>query len=246
MKISIKQILSESVSFYKGNFKNLIGLSFVILIYTILMLSMEYTPTILTNHTSWLLLYIFIIFGLLIPMMILLPKIYLAIPILIDALLGENKLTTIQAYRQTKGKYWLMVWCSLLVGILYVPLMALTLYAKIPFAAPINQIYISFIAPLFYTLIPMIAIEPRTNRYLRKSIKMIKGNYINVFILNSITLTLITAIHGTLSYIFQGKTAVLLIFNMVYAIAYFFIYPFASTVTVIVYRQLRGSQELFD
>ena len=92
----------------------------------------------------------------------------------------------------------------------------------------------------------MIAIEPRMDRYLRKSIKMIKGNYLQVLILTLLTETLLTVIHGVLTSIFQGNTAELLIIDIFYAIVYFFLYPFISTVTVTVYRQLKGSQEPFE
>ena len=247
MKINVKQVLSESVSFYKENFRNFIGISFVVFVFMAFMQAMGFTLDILTNSPlQWLLLFFLLMYGILIPAIIILPKVYLAMPILINSLLGENKLTTKQAYHLTKGKYWLMIGCSLLVGILYVPPMVIMIYAKIPFAAVISSIYTAFITSLFYTLFPMIAIEPRTDRYLRKSINMIKGNYIEVLILTFITATLLAVINGALRYILQGKTTELLIVGMVYAIVCFFVYPFTSTVTVIVYRQLKRSQEPFE
>jgi hypothetical protein len=92
----------------------------------------------------------------------------------------------------------------------------------------------------------MIAIEPRTNRYLRKSIQMIKGNYIAILALTLISTTLLAVINGTLTQIFQGKTTELLIIGVIYAVIFFFVYPFASSISVIIYRQLKGSQEPFD
>lgn len=243
MKINIKQVLSESVSFYKENFKNIIGISFIMFVFMAIMQAVGYTQIMITEHPSWLWSYIIAIYAILILAIIVMPKLYLAMPILINSLLGESKLTTKQAYRLTKGKYWLMVGCSLLVGLFYVPPVMVTLYAEIPFATVIRQIYVAFIAVLFYTLFPMIAIEPRTDRYLRRSIKLVKGNYIEVLILNFVTVTLLTVINGALTYILQGKTTALLIVDVAYAIVYFFVYPLASTVNVIVYRKLNESKE---
>ena len=238
MKINIKQVLSEAVSFYKENFKSLKGISFVVLIFTAYMQVMAYVPTMLKEYPLWHLVFGLLEFVGMVASIIILPKLYLAMPILINSLLGEKKITANEAYRQTKGKYWTMIGCSMLICIGLIPCIALV-FMKIPFAVSIGSVYVAFILSFYYTLFPMIAIEVRTNQYLRKSTQMIKGNYKEVFLLTLITTTLLTAINGVLTYIFQGKTTELFIIGMAYAVVYFFVYPFASTVTVIVYRKLK-------
>ena len=126
-----------------------------------------------------------------------------------------------------------------MVGLMYVPVMIVLTFMKIPFATVIGSVYIASITSLFYVMIPMIAIEPITSHYLRKSVQLIKGNYMSVLALTFITTTLLAILNGIAIYIFQGKTAELFIIGIIYAAIYFFVYPFASTVTVIVYRQLK-------
>jgi len=245
MKINIKQVLSESASFYKENFKKLIGISFIVFIFMVFMQVTGYTQTIFTSHPSLFWLYFIVIDAILILAIITLPKLALTMSILINSLFGENKLTTKQAYRLTKGKYWLMVRCFMLVGILYIPFVVM-IPMKIPFASIISSICVPFISSLFYALFPMIAIEPKTKQYLRKSIKMIKGNYRSILILTFLTLTLLNVVNGALIYLFQGQTTALFIIGLLYTIVYFFVYPFISTVTIVVYRQLKANQQPFD
>ena len=243
MKLNVRQVLSESASFYKENFKNLMGISFMVFIFTASVQVMGHMQTMLKGYLLWLLLFILVMLAVEILVIIFFPRLFLSMLVLINSLLDKNKMTMKEAYRQTKGKYWLMVGCSALIALCYIPGIVLVLYTKIPFAALINSIYIAFITSLYYTVLPMIAIEPRTGRYLRRSIQMIKGNYISVLILTLITTTILAAINGVMTYIFQGKPTGLLVIGAIYKIVYFFVYPFSSTVTVIAYRYLKGSQK---
>ena len=240
MKLNITQILSASASFYKEHFKKMMGISFAVFVFTALMQVMEYTQTIFTKHAQilWLLVGVVFIYAVLIAMMILLPKLYLAMPILINSLLGKKPLTAKAAYRETRGKYWLMVRCALLIGIVYVPFM-LIVFTKIPYVSVISSVCMAFVSSLFYTLFPMIAIEPRANQYIRRSVSMIKGNYASVLILTLLTSTLLSVILGILKQVFQVNTTVSIIIGLAYAAVCFFVYPFTNTVSVMVYRQLK-------
>ena len=95
-----------------------------------------------------------------------------------------------------------------------------------------------FILSFYYVMSPMIALEPKTTRYLRNSTKMIKGNYWAVLLLYFITTTLLTILNRTATHILMGKTMLLLLTAIAYYLIYFFVFPFAETVRVIVYRQL--------
>ena len=254
MKINVKQVLSESLSFYKKNFTDLMGIPLIIFAFVALVILIILIPSIISKgsgnilwsflHQSQIyLFYSVVVLVASIVTIIFFPKLYLAMSILINSLFGENKMTTKQAYDQTKGKYWPMIGCSFLVALWYIPIIVIILLVKIPFANLLNSIYAAFVSSFYYTLFPMIAIEPRTNHYLRKSNKMIKGNYFSALTLIFITSTLLTIITEVLTHIFQGTTAKLLISAIVCIVAFLFLYPFNSTVTVIVYRQLKENQE---
>lgn len=235
MKISIKQVLSEAVTFYKGNFRFLAGLSFIIIIPTILIQPISFLPT---DNATLMALFGLILLPFLIALIVVFPKLYLAMMILIDSLLADKEMRIGEAYRQTRGKYWLLVGCSLVVGLCLIPSIVL-IFLKTPFAGPIGSLYQAFILSFFYVMIPLIAIEPKTSHCLSRSTQMIKGNYPAALALTLITSTFLAVINGILQYIFQGQTIVLFLIGIIYALLYFFIYPFASTVTVIVYRQLK-------
>jgi len=242
MKINVKQVLSDAVVFYKGNFKFLAGLSFFITILTLLMQIAGYLPT---DNLALMALLGLVFLAAAILVLAVLPKLYMAMMILINSLLDEKEMRTDEAYRQTKGKYWVLVGCSLLVGLMLIP-GTLLVYFKIPFAGPISSLYYAFIFSFFYVMIPMIAIEPKTSHYLSRSSQMIIDNYPAALALNLITSTLLTVINGTLIYIFQGNNLALITVTIIYSLLYFFIYPFASTVTVIVYRQLAKTRDYLE
>ena len=247
MRINVGQVLFESASFYKKYFKKLAGISLGMasasLVSTAYTYAMEYMQTTPNNVPLWLALFSIVILVAAILSFIIVIKLSLAMPILTNALFDENGMTAKQAFGQTKGKFWTIIRCSLLVGILYMPSIAI-MFSKIPFASVIGTIYIAFISALFYTLVPMIAVEPKTNRYLSKSAKMIKGNYIPILLLTFITVTALAVINGALIYLFQGKEIALLIVRVSYNIVYFFTYPFAGITSIFVYRQLKTTHTL--
>jgi len=243
MKINVKQVLSESASFYKKNFKHLIGLSLSIVMLPVFFVElMSYMETILKDYPLWLALFGIIMLVILILFIITFPKLSLAMPILIDTLLDENRMTTRQAYRETEGKYWLTVGYFMLFALFLMPFIMVTMLAKVSFDSVFISLFMAFITPLFYPLFPLIAIEPRTNRSFRKSVQMIKGNYIAVLILTLITTTLLGIINGILIDILKENSTALSIVKISYQIVQFFLYPFSSIVTVIVYRKLKNAE----
>ena len=240
MKINVRQVLSESASFYKGNFKNLAGISLAVIVFTALNQITGYAArSLFTDRPFWLTLFSFLILAVSILQIILMPKLYMAILILIDSLLDNNKITVRQAYRQTKGKYWLMAGCSIAVALFCIPAILIT-FTKIPFASGVSKISFALISSLFYALFPMIAIEQRKKRYIRKSVKLIKGNYFAVLALALVTDTFLDVIKEVLIYIFQNNTITV---NILYSAAYFFVYPFANIAAVIVYRRLKENHK---
>jgi hypothetical protein len=237
VKIRVKQVLLKSAVFYKENFKHLAGLSFAMFMVLMLTEVSTYLSAVLEKNPEWADLFelaelsAIIIFAILI--IAILPKLYLIMIILINSLLSKSKMTLGEAYRQTKGKYWLTVRCFFIV---WLPLILIGI-----FSTRLALICEIFIIPYFYVLFPLIAIEPRKKYYLRRSFKMIEGNYPAALLLNLLTSTLWMAIYDALTSFYQGKSTGLLILGVGYAFLCFFILPIAITTTVIVYRQLKGN-----
>ena len=239
MKIRVKQVLLKSAVFYKENFKHLAGLSFAIFAILAFIEVGTYVFDLLEENPIWADLFelaelslIILVFFLVILVIAILPKLYLTMIILINSLLSKSKITLGEAYRQTKGKYWLTVRCFLIV---WLPLILIEVFSTR--TALICEI---FIIPYFYVLFPLIAIEPRKKYYLRRSFKMIEGNYPAALLLNLLTSTLWMAIYDALTSFYQGKSTGLLILRVGYAFLCFFILPIAITTTVIVYKQLNS------
>lgn len=233
MKISIKQVLSEAGSFYRKNFKRLIGAILIFVVSTAFMKILELAH--MLKDYDILLAITSVVFILII---IFMPRFYMAVMIFIHSLLSEKKITLREAYDQTKGKYWILVSRLSLVILFGTPIMMMITYVKEPYASVVRPIYLAFIILLFFTLVPMIAIAPKTNDYLIKSIQLIKRNYVSIFILTMLTITLLAILSGIAIQMFQDKPMELLISAIIYSIICSFVYPFVSTVMVIVYRQL--------
>ena len=241
MNINVMQILSESLSFYKKNFKSLIKLSSIIFLFTISIQLATDLQSMLKEYPLWYSGLGFLLTAIGILSIVFLPKLTLAMPILINSLLSNKKMSVKQAYQQTTGKYWVFIGRSLLL-ILIFSLAAVISYAKIPFAFFISQLYLALVTPLFFAVTPMIAIEPKIRRYLTRSIKMVGRNYICVLILIFITSTIFTIFNSTIIHLIENKMMVFLL-KTIYSILSLFISPFAGTTAVITYKKLKGNQK---
>ena len=236
MKINVKQVLSEAVSFYKVNFKYLAGISLIMCIFGA---AFNMSPM-LDPHS---LLSVGLILMLAIAALVLMPRLFLIIVIIIDSLFDKNRVTFGEAYRQIKGKYWIILSRLFLVVVIsFIPAFVL-IYMEIPFASAIGGVCSAFIMALYYMLIPIIALEPKTKQYLKKSIQRIKGNYTAALKLYLLTTTLLGVIIATLQQFFAGGTTPHIIAGTAYLLVFFFVFPFAETVIVIVYRQLTKDRQ---
>ena len=237
VKIKVMQVLFASVVFYKMYFKRLAGISiFMFALYVsfalvYLLPTFEEGRQLTGAEGSFIFAYIVFVMVAL----AFLPKISIAMPFFINSLMNGDEVTIGQAFRQSRGKYWRWVGCILLLSVPIIILMIL--------GTPWIVIHIAtaFFSALFYMFCPMISIEPKTNRYLRKSFNMIKGNYKPALIFILITVTSLSTIGHVIRHILQNSTTALATFAMISALIYFFAYPFAETVEVIVYRQLKGT-----
>ena len=233
MKIGVKQVLSEAMNYWRRHFMRLAMISFIMFLLNVFMYVFQYIPP-EGSPLSWVLI------GVTFLMIIFVPKHYMAVRILFYSMMHGNEITIRQAYRQTKGKYWRWVGYILII---ILPALVLML-SRIPFPYIISAIYVALISALLYTLSPMIAIEDKSNISLKKSIKMIKGNYLPILVIVIITVSLLSVTNGTFYRVFETETVAHLIFGTAFAIAYFFIFPFVAITEVIVYVQLKEKHTL--
>ena len=241
MKINIKQVLPEAFSVYTKNFKSLAVISFFMALFTVAFTAVNLVQRYMTytNEKEALVAMglSLVMTAVLILVIVFMPKLYLSMPILINSLFYKKSLSVGEAYRQTRGKYWTYVGYSFLMGLCAMPALVLSL-SKIPFISLLIPLNTSLVNALFYTLIPMIAIEPTTVNCLKKSVGLIKGNYLPVLALVLITTTAVALIERIFTALFAGEFIALLIIGLVHAVVYFFVFPFSNIVSVIVYKQL--------
>lgn len=237
MKISVRKVLLEAASFYKENFRYL-AVTSLLLCVLFAIPSVAIAPNMVITQGALIWLFIGLEWAWIVLIIIFMPKFFLAIEIIINSSLDENRMTLGEAYRRTKGKNGNFWGRSILVALMGAVPYVVILLLKIPFAYIIGPVYMAFIASLYYMVVPMIALEPKTTRYLRKSAKMIKGNYLMILLLYFITATLLALLTGIVTHIFTGDAIALLITNIVHYLIYFFVLPFSETVRVMVYRHL--------
>ena len=243
-KLSIKQILRRSVHFYKENFSHLAGMSAIIAIYTFFVQSLLVVREMLQEQRSNLLLWwTLAMVGITLLILVMLPKLMLAMFIMIDKLLRKQPCTFKEAYRQTAGKYWAFMEYAVLTALAVSAPGLLFLFFKEPH---LRLLYSVAISPLCSALIqpftcnPLIAIEKRGDgQYYKKANRLQKGNCLTISLLNIGTVSLLTMIEHLCENFFYEQELSLLIIHLIYAAAYFFIHPFSSVVAVVIYRTLR-------
>jgi len=226
MRISVGQTLSEAAVFYKENFKYLMGFSFI---WSVLMAVVNVS---IRLELIWL-FFVGVILAI-----IFLPKYFLAIMILINTLFDGNRVTLKEAYHQAEGKWWISASRAVVVGLIGGAPLMISMRVEIALPQIVSSLYGGIIMSLFYMLIPIIALEPLADGYLGRSTRMIKGNYLPVLILYLLTTSLWGFINSTVNQLLAGNVTALHIATTVYTLVLFFVFPFAETVIIVVYRQL--------
>ena len=250
MKLSIAEILTESASFYKNNFKYLISFSCIYVLIEAFFIAQEITLDILmhqpTSHQliamlgSWIIISI----GVLILVLIFGPRFLLAIIVQINSVMKNKAMTLEQSYRETKGKYWVTLGCIVLVmlisGLPVLLLALLDLYNI--FIGLLITLYVTSINALFFMLLPLIALSKNTEGYIHRAVKLIKGNYIRVFFLYALTTSLLYFVYVTVE-IELVEISSRVVVGIFYLLILFFVFPFSQVVMVVVYRKLITENE---
>jgi len=191
MKISVKEVLLESLCLY---IKKFIPLVFVSLMVTLISFSFNvinylhrsiyYYRDYVTVRWAAIVLLVLLYYAIE-------PKLKMASLILINAFfLGEN-MSIGEANRSTKGKYWPFLLYEIILSAakqLINPVVTNLNQMDIPMNIKIFanvSIGVCFSA-VFFALFPMIAIGPKTDHYFIKSIELIKKNIPAILIISAV------------------------------------------------------------
>lgn len=272
LRISVRDTLSEALSLYLKDFKYYIGVMafffaynafsavYLYLITPAMNIVMEDMNNIISTVGSGMISedalmkisesavpmmsYSLVAIAVSIVIIIFSPRMTLSTSVLANSQLEGAPEKLGAAYRATKGKYWLTVGCMLLVAICKFPAALLsngsvsTMLISVLFTAVINA--------LFYVLMPMIALEPITGKYLRRSVSTMRGNFWEGLILILIVSTVISVMFSMIRSVFTGNEASLLIADLVYALISALIIPIGGICATLVYRKLTPAVILKD
>ena len=244
-------VLTESASFYKSNFKYLIGFSAIYVAIETFWIFQEIILDIFmkqpTSHEliammgSWLVLMV----GVVVVMLIFGPRLLLAIIVQINSVMNNKVVTLEQSYRETKGKYWIALGCIVLVILISeLPILLLLLFDFEYFflGLLVGSLYVAAIKSLFLMLLPLIALSQKAEGYIGRSVKLIKGNYIRVFFLYALTTSLLYFVYVVIEIQLMEISSRVAV-TIFYLLILIFVFPFSQVVKVIVYRKLASEDE---
>lgn len=259
MKISVKDVLIESLRLYIKKFIPLVWISlmvtligFTLNVINYLHRSIYYYQDNVILRWAAIILLVFMYFAIE-------PKLRITPLIMINAYLFGENMSIGEAYRSTKGKYWTVLFYEIilraatqLINLYVTNLNQMDISMNVKMFAS-TSIYVCFSA-VFFTLFPMIAIEQKTNPYFIKSIELIKRNVLSILILSTIFYVMRLIPNLTLSQIAMdmyrshnpGGSLILASsrINFVVSTAIALLtYPFISAAQVDVYRRLTVKEE---
>ena len=226
LKLNIREVLFESISFYRNNLKHLWGFSAIYAVCHGLML---------VEH-PWIgyAFFMMVFYG---------PLFYLAMMAQINSLMKGERISFIQAHKRAEGNQY----CAILLLLFLMMLVwhspfILLLALNSPLMDIVAILYTTSVGVLFYMLIPVIALSNKTIGRLKETQAIMEGNYQRISLLYALTTVLLRYIFLRIEGISFDNTIQNMI-DLVYIIALFFIFPFSQVVAVMVYKKLTKEQE---
>ena len=249
-KLNIKNILKEAVSFYKMNFRHFIIFSLIVSFFSMsIALILETFVHLMVGDYSIvdvLIASILILLGIILLILLVIygPKLFLAIMVLINSLFEGENITLREAYEQTQGKYWKMLGCFVVIIIVASSsgFFFRSWNVEIPFDFIANLLFAACIWSLYYLIRPVIAFEPKAKGRLRRARILIRGNYGSILVLYLLTTTVLRIVNGSISRMLEGDFIGILLWTLIHYSLFFFVFPFAEVVTVVVYRTLKREE----
>jgi len=236
MKINIKQVLSEAVNLCIHHYKRVLIVSLILFVYSIFSIVLNEAFNI-KNTNSFIYVGLAAVYILLVITIVFLPIFHMAALKLINSFIDNASISLKEAYIQTRGKYGSYIGCGLLMGLIYIPVTILIYALKAPIPTILQYIYYAFSMSIFYLVMPMIALEPKTSHYIKKSVSLLKGNYLTALVLTLIISTFPNIIKQAGRYLIQDKF-LLQAFNTIFTALNSCLLVLSYVVNVIVYRQL--------
>jgi len=246
LRINITETLKKSIIFYKENFKFLVSFSLIMVSFLV---SFALLPRIFIDlmyedysGTDVLLASILLLIGIILIILFIIwgPKLYLAIAVLINSLFDGKKITLKEAYKQTEGKYW-----SILGSLICIFLMGnLSTFAfqsmniVFTFDFIFHILFRAYVWSSFYLIYPVIALEQKGKNALGKTRRMVKRNHGAILVLYLLTTSLLNIIYSLASTMLENYFINILALTLIHYTIFFFVFPFAQTVIVVVYRML--------
>ena len=238
MKINVCDVLSETWEFYKTHFKKLAVFAVIGFFFSLLfVVSSNYASLFPQTLLSGLFL---LLPGVIV--VVFFPKFILAIPIYINSIFISENISFLESYKRTKGKYWAFAIYYLFIFLIFsIPIYALQ-------NEPFWDIGLNFIMaivsiPLFF-VIPVISLEGNTKGFIKRSVMLMKGNFINLLILDVLSSSIFSMFYDILKKAYKGEVLTLIQIGIGYAIVRLFVSPFANVVAVIAYKKIAGDENI--
>ncbi len=245
MKLNVKEILSGGVEVIRNHYNKL--LPFILFVFICNLFTSIYglTPSFMQSKPLINSLAVLLSSIIVIAATIFVIKLTLAIQVSINAVLSEQEMSWTTAYMKVKGKFWLYIRYAILVGLFFIPIIVLIIL-KVPYTTVINTLYGNFILALFCMMAPLVALEEKANKYLRRSINMIKGNYWRVWVILFFSSTIFMLPSVISISLFPGQSYEIAIISIVNAFIGIFTLPFLNAVIVLTYRKLKAEVVRID
>ena len=238
LKLNTSDILHEAWSFYTAHFRKLAVFAAFSLIYDLLFALNRYYGAIYpqTTQAGFFLVLIPVI------AVVFLPKFTLAKPLYISRLYTGQETSFIEAYKDSKGKYWAFAKFFLsLCLVLIIPTIAMR---NMPFSSVYLSLFMAIVnIPIFFVY-PIISLESKTKGFLVRSMELIKGNFLNLLVLEIVTSTIFRVANSFLTTAYEGEALAILTFACGYAFVIFFVSPFSNAVVFIAYKNIVGEEKI--
>ena len=241
LKLPVWGILTETAKFYQQNFKKLAPAAAVLALFTALTAIMNYVLDIAGGNLAVLPWSLVLSAVVLLANLVFGTKTTIALYILINdqyVIYNKHPLSFSGAYKKTWGKYWITLGYMFLIS-LWVLIPNLILIGRdVPYLNLINTGLFAIVMTYYYFLLPMIAIEPKSNGYAKRAVKLAKGNSFRLFALQIITVSVFGLLNNIFTNMFMGNPVMTLVVGLLYACIYFFTNTYACVVAVAAYRRV--------
>ena len=241
LKLPVWGILTEAAKFYQQNFRKLVPAAAVLALFTALAAIMNYLLDVAQSSLAVLPWSLVLAAVVLLANLVFGTKTTIALYILINdqcVIYNKHPLSFSGAYKKTWGKYWITLGYMFLISLWILIPNIILLGREVPYLNLINTGLSAIVMTYYYFLLPMIAIEPKSNGYAKRAVKLAKGNRFRLFALQIITVSVFGLLNNIFTNMFSDNPVMTLVVGLLYACIYFFTNTYACVVAVAAYRRV--------